>query len=741
MDLSTSWIVQNMFPTNDENKRGDSSHNRRLTEAEVRVRKSLEKLSIPEWYLNNSSKPPKILVNKSCFENRPAPWKDFKKKCSTSTIVNENRKESNKCLIDMENYPSVCKLYRQVKNGDFVPKSPNDSMIAHNGTLERKYTKPRKRLNNSGTFPRMSVSRKVQNINIVLPSPKVDLSMNDSADSTSLTGPPLAESSGIMITDLDDPDPEYLRIRRRPYTKDKASPQKLENTDSWIHCRTPDSAASHSTLKTRPSSTPKGSPNSVYSASPLGSPLCKPIPRESALAFPDAISSSPIIQPVRRAPLQARRRSLVPRPPVTAAPPPPGPQPQLPKPPRTVSTPGSSSPPPKAIAPSPREPSPAPRPVSPLKELYQCHNCGADNVRMRMMAMSLVNSPRTSPTFGSPLVSTNQKNSRPSSRSSTVEEEEEAFIVSSRKSTAMENIIRKERRSDTSLIRDIIDEFEEKCRTSPRPSSTSPGPTTFVEKLVKALERHDTNEDYDKYLNCHRETEVYSSEGSNEKGHEGGSEESSDTDMKSTASSTSLNFKDSESGSESESRSPTLSSEPDYDWLMKAKEAEEELKDKEPEEEEDEDVFWVPVDMSVFETNSMLSMGSAAPEVEEPAFYESPISPQEELPTSECPQSQGNWENTPTINKSLLEGKLFKIDESGILDPGILDSGYSDRSTKSCFTDFGVSCSDFESNQSHSDFESVTGTYPRASKGVEGRMSSRGSPLGSRGYHQRVIRR
>ncbi|XP_011306460.1 uncharacterized protein [Fopius arisanus] len=721
-----TWIRQNMFSMCEENRQ-ENSQNRILTEAEVRVKKSLEKLSIPEWYINNCSKPPKILVNGIAIENRPAPWKGSRKNSSMSTLSMKNSKETTKSAFsDAQNFHSTHKLSRKHHRSQGSSSKFTESSMPQNGTLERKSSKQKNSLNTSGTFPRMSVSRKIQNINIVFPpAPKLDLSvesleeskfstLEDSNFSTAeeskfstleeskfsspeesmlsaLENP--SESKSIMVTDLDDPDPECLRIRRQTYTKpnDPKSPERPECSISL--CRTPDLRSSFlKTFKVRTSSTPEGSPVSVFSTSSMASPLCNPIRRESIFTFPGIGSSSPLAKPLGRGSPEPLRKPLFFLPP-----------PEIPsslettivKPPRknNPKTQREKSPAPeseRALTPHRISPRPTSSSSNYCAKLQLCDKCKADNVRISLIMVSPVRSPRTSPTFSSPLMPiTEDQRMAPGtlSRHSSNASSHLAFIMSKNKSTAMEKIIKKKRVGDSqSLIQDIIEELQEKCRSSPQRTYTSPGSRNFVRKLVRVLEKSDIYEDNS---DGNREAEAYSSE------------DNSDADIKSVASSTSLSFKDSDSGSESGPRSPTLSSEPDYDWMAKAKDEEKKL--KEEEEEEEESVFWVPVKKSLPRSSSLISMmtnSGRSPSI-------SPIRVQRRVRNFQW-NAGDTWGSSYQRTKRQLHPRLFRIDESGVVD-----SGYSDRSERSSATDAGVSWSDFESVQSPSDIESFSGTICR----------------------------
>lgn len=59
-----------------------------MSEAEMRVQKALQKLEIPEWYLNKHSKAPKILKNDTPIDYRQPSWKN-----GSSKQIIKNRSE------------------------------------------------------------------------------------------------------------------------------------------------------------------------------------------------------------------------------------------------------------------------------------------------------------------------------------------------------------------------------------------------------------------------------------------------------------------------------------------------------------------------------------------------------------------------------------------------------------------------------------------------------------------------
>uniref|UniRef100_A0A0C9PW04 RSF1_0 protein n=1 Tax=Fopius arisanus TaxID=64838 RepID=A0A0C9PW04_9HYME len=125
--------------------------------------------------------------------------------------------------------------------------------------------------------------------------------------------------------------------------------------------------------------------------------------------------------------------------------------------------------------------------------------------------------------------------------------------------------------------------------------------------------------------------------------------------------------------------------------------------EEEEEEEEEESVFWVPVKKSLPRSSSLISMmtnSGRSPSI-------SPIRVQRRVRNFQW-NAGDTWGSSYQRTKRQLHPRLFRIDESGVVD-----SGYSDRSERSSATDAGVSWSDFESVQSPSDIESFSGTICR----------------------------
>lgn len=70
---------------------------RKPSEVELKAKKSLEQLTVPDWYTNKCVASPKIIVDRRPFESRPAPWKDparnrmTLKNCPQNEIINKGK--------------------------------------------------------------------------------------------------------------------------------------------------------------------------------------------------------------------------------------------------------------------------------------------------------------------------------------------------------------------------------------------------------------------------------------------------------------------------------------------------------------------------------------------------------------------------------------------------------------------------------------------------------------------------
>ncbi|XP_051169029.1 uncharacterized protein LOC127286590 [Leptopilina boulardi] len=214
MSSSASWIKNNMLGKNSK------SPKRVMSEAEMRVQKALQKLEIPEWYLNKHSKAPKILKNDTPIDYRQPSWKkggskqiipeprrtednadptrvysrDTKivnSKNETSYLTNktnsrtiiENQKNilTSKCKKS-EQEPITLEKLQPIDISDYnnqLLSSKEDECNDENSQQKTKLG------NKSNSYPKISPSRKIQNINIVLDSSPNSGSSSPSSSSSS----------------------------------------------------------------------------------------------------------------------------------------------------------------------------------------------------------------------------------------------------------------------------------------------------------------------------------------------------------------------------------------------------------------------------------------------------------------------------------------------------------------------------------------------------------------------------
>ncbi|XP_068988377.1 uncharacterized protein [Bombus flavifrons] len=173
--MAVEWIKNNMLFF-------DNERNRQLTEAELKVQQSLQKLSIPDWYLNKRSNPPKIL-NVIPIEYRLPSWKNLTSKGNCTS--NSSSSDSIDILPHMkenvhEKAKKVAPPTTSYKNKIFCQQMLPETKHTRSST---KSSSPKEEILDvnimkfprkiSKTFPKMSPSRKIQNLNIVFPpSPK-----------------------------------------------------------------------------------------------------------------------------------------------------------------------------------------------------------------------------------------------------------------------------------------------------------------------------------------------------------------------------------------------------------------------------------------------------------------------------------------------------------------------------------------------------------------------------------------
>ncbi|KAG7204437.1 hypothetical protein KM043_004874 [Ampulex compressa] len=176
MALQAMWIRDNMLGERDRCER-------QLTEAELKVQRSLQKLSIPDWYLNKRSKSPKILKNVVPFEHRLSSWRNTLNddKSADRSFGKQRDADSppkQKIQTDEKKVQETTKRYKVPRDAQLSigRKSPSKSS-AKQEKIDTEIPKVVLPTNISKTFPKVSPSRKIQNINIVFPpAPQIDIS-------------------------------------------------------------------------------------------------------------------------------------------------------------------------------------------------------------------------------------------------------------------------------------------------------------------------------------------------------------------------------------------------------------------------------------------------------------------------------------------------------------------------------------------------------------------------------------
>nr|XP_012140646.1 PREDICTED: uncharacterized protein LOC105662491 [Megachile rotundata] len=240
MVVSTMWIRNNMLFSPEQ-------CGRQLTDAELKVQRSLQKLSVPDWYLNRRSNSPKI-VNDSPIEIRPPSWRCPTPKKSTNNssylsgiyVTSETPKNKNKSTNN---------------NASRQEKSPELKHEKSSCTKEEIFDTwiPEVHLptNVSKTFPKVSPSRKIKNINLVLPP-----------------GPNLEDE--IISSNCD-----IFRSQVQSSSKDSTSHQKKSNVKEIVptSVKTP---IVNGGYRFRTNSSPKFSPAQIFSSTVIEDDNPKP---------------------------------------------------------------------------------------------------------------------------------------------------------------------------------------------------------------------------------------------------------------------------------------------------------------------------------------------------------------------------------------------------------------------------------------------------------------------------------
>ncbi|XP_043584066.1 probable GPI-anchored adhesin-like protein PGA55 [Bombus pyrosoma] len=285
--MAVEWIRNNMLLL-------DNERNRQLTEAELKVQQSLQKLSIPDLYLNKCSNPPKIL-NVMPIENRLPPWKNStsRRNCTSNSSssdsidisphVKENvRQKAKKVAPPITSYKKkiFCQqmLPETKRTGSSTKSSsPKEEILDVNIPIMKF---PRKI---SKTFPKMSPSRKIQNLNLVLPpGPKIELSKDvedmcnddynsdDSKKTFVLKERPFNVDGTTKTEDLKNVD--VIIDKRRENRQTNVNFQASEVVTTPLNA--PDVKPNF--VKYHAKSTPKSSQASEVVTTPLNAPDVKP---------------------------------------------------------------------------------------------------------------------------------------------------------------------------------------------------------------------------------------------------------------------------------------------------------------------------------------------------------------------------------------------------------------------------------------------------------------------------------
>ncbi|XP_017893060.1 uncharacterized protein LOC108632779 isoform X2 [Ceratina calcarata] len=351
MASPVTWIRNNML----------FSPERKLTEAELKVQKSLQKLSIPEWYLNKRTSPPKIR-NMTPIGYRPPAWRysvlptsvtlkstscipsvtfptgyqkpspnlkndattlDNKKpspKLKNDETKPDNQKPSPKFKNDVKT-PETTKTMGEQKSEANQKKSPQKCSLSKDNVLNTKVPVARiLLLNKSLTFPRMSPSKKIENINIVLPiEPKIEILerpkepteetkyktylVKKSADSakkgnndTKKEDETLKkDNNGVLSkSSIATPKKNYTQIPRKteeiPKKMNQETPTKIHSriAEMVTPLRTPDIKTN---FKIRTTSTPKCSPVNLFSST-----IIEDYPNAKKTLSPNILEKSSIFE-------------------------------------------------------------------------------------------------------------------------------------------------------------------------------------------------------------------------------------------------------------------------------------------------------------------------------------------------------------------------------------------------------------------------------------------------------------
>ncbi|KOC66319.1 hypothetical protein WH47_07388 [Habropoda laboriosa] len=653
MAISATWIRNNMLLTCDQYK-----------------------LSIPEWYLNKRSNPPKIL-NVQPFESRPPSWKSVSRYDYTLNSTSNLSERKNNNIA--ETTTTVDKSSRLQKS----PETRHKRSPSKSSTKKEAFdtTIPRVKLstNISKTFPKVSPSRKIQNINLVFPpGPKLDLNNYKNTEDSKY-------NTFVLKKKPTDTDKKINNNSSKNNATSKKRNDNLEISDIvTTPLRTPNLKAN---FKMRAASTPKFSPANFFSSTIIEeSPKIKKIPSESILeksfifesssksnlsdSFMDKSESAPkqrkisqnllektfifenssrmdqSCQSCDETPAKINKTNWLLERNIRLI------EPLLFEKDDTALSPLKSS---SVVRDIVKRIEVSKNPLNtPKKNRISVQDIKKINVEPNNLVTTIQERKFQFESMCPPFLlqqkQMNQKSLSPYTR----------FLNSKRKSTDLENVVRsKQPPKEKSVIQGLIETLTAKLSKSclSQQSESMKINQNFVKKVVNALEKGDSSGIED--LTLTRKTFM------NEE------DSSSESEIKSCTTSASL--KDTDSSTDSEQISPNLRSDEDNTFNDDTLEIKQVLKADQKTLQDDDSVYWIPVSRCKLpRTSSLLSMMSRlSSNGQSPCV--SPIRSEYEVDNS----PKAAWGATFQRNTGLAR-KLFRIDETTVID-----SGYSDKSEKS----------------------------------------------------------
>ncbi|CAK9824967.1 hypothetical protein ANTRET_LOCUS3055 [Anthophora retusa] len=674
MATSAMWIRNNMLLPCDQ-------YERQLTEAELKVQRSLQKLSIPDWYLNKRTNPPKIL-NFTSIESRPPSWKNVTRHSCTlnsisspsDTLSPVDQKPKGKSSSNLEIIVNKPQKTPEIRHKRSPSKSSSPKKEAFDTTIP--YIKLS--TNISKTFPKVSPSRKIQNINLVFPpGSKFDLNDEKTTENLKYTDKRIddnfSKSNATPKKKLDD-----------NFSKSTATPKKrndsFQSSDvETTPLRTPNVKA---VFKLRATSTPKFSPANIFSSTIIEeSPKLKKIPSRNILErssfFENSSKSNLSNSFAEKSETTPKQRKIS--------------QNLLEK---TfifensfrMDKSGHSC-----------DGTPAKidktnwllerniRSIDPI--IFEKDDTALSSPKSTSMVRDIVkrlevsNISESTPKKSRINVQDVRKRNVEPKNSSTIVQEKKCkfesispfllqvkqvespytrFTNSKRKSTDLENVVKsKQPPKEKSVIQGLIGTLTEKLSRSSlsHQNESTKINHNFVRKLVNALEKGDLSEAED--LMSTRRNSM--------------NEEDSASEYEAKSCTTSASPKDTDSSSDSDHRSSNLRNSMDNTFTDDTLEMKQVLNAGQETFEDDDSVYWIPVSRCKLpRTSSLLSMMSRlSSNGLSPCI--SPISSETEVDNSQKVAWGATFHRRAGISR-----KLFRIDETTIID-----SGYSDKSERS----------------------------------------------------------